>query len=374
MTPVKATQGALAALANLVLDRTMTLCAIPAPPLHEEQRGRLVAQWWRDDGLQDVHPDSVGNVRARLRTGLPGLPALVVCAHLDTVFGTDIAHVVTSQDGRLVGPGVGDDTVAVCALSALDTILPPDLRHPVWIVATVGEEGLGNLAGVRALLADPPSTVRAMIALEGNYLGRVNVVGVGSVRWEVTVTGPGGHAWEDAHQPSAVHAAAGLITSLDTLAAPGTPKATVNVGRIEGGESVNSRAERVTFLVDLRSGDPARLEELRRSALELFASVPAPLEVVPTPIGDRPAGALEPHHPLAQTAADALDGIGIAARFTAASTDANAAYAQGIPAITLGITTGEGTHTEQEWIDVAPIADGLRALATTVARLDEKEW
>ena len=145
---------------------------------------------------------------------------MLLCAHLDTVFGPEVTHAVVRRGGRLTGPGVGDNTVAVCALSALDVLLPGRLRHPVWIVATTGEEGLGNLAGVRALLDDPPGPVRAVIALEGNYLGRVNVTGVGSTRWRVRVTGPGGHAWEEASQPSAVHEAARLITALAALAQP----------------------------------------------------------------------------------------------------------------------------------------------------------
>ncbi len=153
---------------------------------------------------------------------------MLVCAHLDTVFGPEVRHGTQRHGARLAGPGVADNTVAVCALSALDALLPRDLRHPVWIVATAGEEGLGNLAGVRALLADPPGPVGAVIALEGDYLGRVIVTGVGSVRWRVTVTGPGGHAWQDAGQPSAVHEAARLVTALAALArlpaaAPGRP-------------------------------------------------------------------------------------------------------------------------------------------------------
>jgi acetylornithine deacetylase/succinyl-diaminopimelate desuccinylase-like protein len=307
------------------------------------------------------------------------------------VFGPEITHAVVRHGGRLSGPGVGDNTVAVCALGALDALLPGDLRHPVWIVATTGEEGLGNLAGVRALLDDPPGPVRAFIALEGNYLGRVNVTGVGSTRWRVTVTGPGGHAWEEAGQPSAVHEAARLITALASLAHPEPgqpdpgqpdpgqpaltqPKTTVNVGLIEGGESVNSRAQRAEFLVDLRSGDPAALDALRAAARAVLDDPAAPLAVSVHAIGERPAGQLDPDHPLATLAAQVLREAGITPRLTAASTDANAAYPRGIPALTLGITTGEGTHTEQEWIDADPVAAGLAALAATVARLDEQEW
>jgi len=393
-------------LARQVLDRTIALCGIPAPPRHEQQRAEVVRGWWVADGLDAVTVDAAGNVRARLRAGDPGRPAVLLCAHLDTVFGPEITHAVVRHGGRLSGPGVGDNTVAVCALSALDTLLPGDLRQPVWIAATTGEEGLGNLAGVRALLDDPPGPVRALIALEGNYLGRVNVTGVGSTRWRVTVTGPGGHAWEEAGQPSAVHEAARLITALAALAHPEPgqpdpgqrdpsqphpgqtdpgqtdpgqpaatqPKTTVNVGLIEGGESVNSRAQRAEFLVDLRSGDPAALDALRAAARAVLDDPAVPLAVSVHTIGERPAGQLDPDHPLATLAAQVLREAGITPRLTAASTDANAAYPRGIPALTLGITTGEGTHTEQEWIDADPVAAGLAALAATVARLDEQEW
>jgi tripeptide aminopeptidase len=384
-------------LAQLVLDRTIALSAIPAPTGHEEQRAQVVRDWWAADRLPGVAVGAAGNVRAQLRAGNPQQPAVLLCAHLDTVFGPEVTHAVVRHGGRLTGPGVGDNTVAVCALSALDALLPGRLRHPVWIVATTGEEGLGNLAGVRALLDDPPGPVRAVIALEGNYLGRVNVTGVGSTRWRVRVTGPGGHAWEEASQPSAVHEAARLITALAMLARPaltgpaqpgpaqpgpaqpgpaqpGPPKATVNVGLIEGGESVNSRAQRAEFLVDLRSGDPAALDALRAAARAVLEDPAVPLGVSVQAIGERPAGQLDPGHPLAILAAQVLREAGIPPRLTAASTDANAAYPRGIPALTLGITTGEGTHTEQEWIDIDPVAAGLAALAATVARLDEQEW
>ncbi len=389
MSITRPPQPAARELAQLVLDRTIALSGIPAPTGHEQQRAEVVRDWWAADGLRGVAVGAAGNVRARLRAGNPQQPAVLLCAHLDTVFGPEVTHAVVRHGGRLTGPGVGDNTVAVCALSALDALLPGRLRHPVWIVATTGEEGLGNLAGVRALLDDPPGPVRAVIALEGNYLGRVNVTGVGSTRWRVRVTGPGGHAWEEASQPSAVHQAARLITALAALAQPGLaqpglaqpgltqpvpPKATVNVGLIEGGESVNSRAQRAEFLVDLRSGDPAALEALRAAARAVLDDPAVPLGVSVHAIGERPAGQLDPGHPLATLAAQVLREAGIPPRLTAASTDANAAYPRGIPALTLGITTGQGTHTEQEWIDVDPVAAGLAALAATVARLDEQEW
>jgi tripeptide aminopeptidase len=372
--------GNLAWAAEQVVSRTIELSQVPAPPGQEQDRAALVRDWWAADGLPGVQLDATGNVRAQLRAGQPGQPAVLVCAHLDTVFGPEVRHGLTLAGGRLTGPGAGDDTVAVCSLGVLDGLLPSELRHPVWIVATVGEEGLGNLAGVRALLADPPGPVRAVIALEGNYLGRVNITGVGSVRWQVTVTAPGGHAWEDAAAPSAVHEAARLVAQLATLAraapAPGdaAPKTTVNVGRFAGGESVNSRGQHAEFLVDLRSGDAGALQSLTDAATAVLRTVAPPAQMSVRVIGERPAGGLDSDHPLATLAAEALWAAGMTPRLTAASTDANAAYPLGIPALTLGITTGEGTYTEQEWIDVEPVATGLTALAATITRLDEQEW
>src|SRR5690606_3332532 len=148
----------------------------------------------------------------------------------------------TVREGdRLVGPGVGDDTVAVAALSSLHRLLPAEFPVPLWIVATVGEEGLGNLKGMTAALDAPPQPVAALIALEGNYLGRVTTTGVGSHRLAVTVRGPGGHAWEDADTPSAVHVAAALIHRLDRLPRP-DGRTSLNVGTVTGGTSINARA------------------------------------------------------------------------------------------------------------------------------------
>ena len=148
----------------------------------------------------------------------------------------------------------------------------------------------------------------------------------------------------------------------------------MNVGLVEGGDSVNSRAQRAVFLVDLRSGDPGALAALRAAARAVLDDPAVPLSVSVDGVGERPAGQLDPDHPLATVAARVLREAGIPPRLTAASTDANAAYPRGIPAVTLGITTGEGTHTEQEWIDAEPVAAGLAALADTVARLDGQEW
>ncbi|WP_203231174.1 M20/M25/M40 family metallo-hydrolase [Nocardioides caldifontis] len=352
-------------LARHVLERTVELCAVPAPPLDEQDRADVVRGWWHEDGLADVSQDQVGNLWATLRPGTG--PGLVVAAHLDTVFDREVEHGARRVGDRLVGPGVGDDTVAVAALSALDRLLPPTLPGPVWLVATVGEEGLGNLRGVTAALRDPDRSVASLIALEGNYLGRVNNVGVGSHRIALSLTGPGGHAWEDADHPSVVHVGGRIIADLDAMPRP-EGRTTVNVGTVTGGESINARARHLRLQLDLRAESQDALDALVASADHVVRSLCAKHEVAAEVevIGRRPAGSIDPAHRLVTAAERALESAGVHPRRTAASTDANAAYALGIPAVTLGITTGELTHTEEEWIDVDPIGRGLRALAETI--------
>jgi tripeptide aminopeptidase len=353
-------------MANEVLRRTIELAEVPAPTGFEGNRAALVESWWIEDGLADVRVDATGNVWACARGG--GGAAVILCAHIDTVFGPGQSHKTHTDGSRLRGPGVGDDAVGVAALSAATRLLERSGR-PVWLLASVGEEGLGNLCGVSAALDAPPAPVGALIAVEGNYLGRVSAIGVGSVRRRVTVTGPGGHAWEALDVPSAVHAAAGLVSEIAAM--PSVDRTSVNVGRIGGGDGINVRARESWFELDLRADDAATLAALARDVDAIVATVGDPLTVERMVLGDRPAGRLDPAHPLVRAASDALREAGIAVRPAATSTDANAAHARGIPAIAVGITTGSGEHTPQEWIDIAPIGDGVRALARTVARYEE---
>jgi tripeptide aminopeptidase len=357
-------------LAEVVLRRTVELAEIPAPTGREEARREVVRSWWAQDGWPDVRTDQAGNVWARIRPG--GRPAVVLAAHLDTVFDEAEDHKVRRDGSLLRGPGVGDNSVGVAALSAIGTLVAAgDGTAPVWIVATVGEEGLGNLRGIGEVIRQDLVPLAAVVAIEGNYLGRVATTGVGSVRWRVTVSGPGGHAWEQASAPSAVHAAAEMVAALGRLpACPGGADHTarsVNVGLFSGGEAVNARARRAAFHVDLRATDAAALADLAERAGAIVRSPGGGLTAEVEELGRRPAGALAPAHPLAAAAAGALRAAGLPAAFTAASTDANAAHAAGVPAIAIGVTTGAGEHTPGEWIDTAPLATGLTCAADTIA-------
>lgn len=350
-------------LAALVLERTVELAEIPAPTHEEADRAARVSAWWEQDGHQGVDVDGAGNVWARLRHG--DGPALLVCAHLDTVFGADVDHRVRNEDGRMIGPSVGDDSIGVAALSAIAGLLDVSAdAMPVWVAATVGEEGLGNLRGIKQALADPPQAIGAVIAVEGNYLGRVSTVAVGSVRWRVEVHGPGGHAWEESSAPSAVHAAAGAIHQMVSMTT-GRAGVSLNIGRMSGGEAINARARSAWFEVDLRADDPAVLQSLEAACRRVIESA-AGVEVRIENLGSRPAGRMDAGHALVVAASDGLRGIGRDPRLVATSTDANAALDAGLPAIAIGVTEGSGEHTPDEWIATAPVAAGLRALAATV--------
>lgn len=351
-----------AELAGIVLQRTSELARIPAPPGAEQDRGQLVREWWAADGLQS-RTDAAGNVWAQVGAAPAGTSGLLVCAHLDTVFGPDVPHLIRAEPGRLTGPSVGDDSIAVAALSAVASLT--NAGPQFWIVATVREEGMGNLAGIRHALAHPPGPVTAVIAIEGNYLGRVVITGVGSVRLRVAFTGPGGHAWERSGAPSAVHAAAAAAAAITATTAPGA-RFSVNIGSIGGGEAINALARQAWLEADLRADSMAALESLEGQARRAIDAAATGLATEITELGRRPAGSISRSNPLAQAAAAALVGVGIAPEFGATSTDANAAHAVGIPAVALGVTRGAGEHTPTEWIETSGVPVGLAALAATI--------
>lgn len=366
-------------IVKTLIERTVELVAIPAPTFEEQDRAELVRQWWIQDGITAISTDGQGNLVGCLRAGTnPDAPVVLVCAHLDTVFSREVVHATTWDGTRLTGPSVADDSVAIAALSLVGQCLKQGVDHPVWIAATTAEEGLGNLAGVNFLLANFTKPIRVLVALEGNYLGRVNVTGVGSVRGRVKVTGRGGHSWEEPGNPSAVESSARcvqrIVDDYSEMGSGAVAKSTVNVGRISGGESVNSRAITCSFEIEARSENPTALGVLEQMMKARIEELMPAFEVEWTDLGRRPAGGIDLDHPAVRIAVEALEESAITPTFSAASTDANAAYAYSVPAITLGVAFGGNTHTEDEWIDTASLETGFRALCITVERLATEGW
>jgi tripeptide aminopeptidase len=344
-------------VADRVVVDARRICAVPAPPFGEAERGRFVASLFAGAGVS-ARTDATGNVIAPL--GGSGPETVVFAAHLDTVFPAGTPIEFAEGDGRLAAPGLGDNSVAIAALLHLARRLAGrELRRPVALVATVGEEGLGDLRGAKAVLDE--LECGGFVAVEGLTLPAIKVTGVGSVRLRATVTGPGGHPWMHRGAPSAVHGLAeGVAAALHEARAAGV---VMNVGVIAGGTAINTIASEASAEIDLRAEDDAVLAAAASRVTAALEAVEEGLETAVELLGRRPAGAIAPDHPLLQAARRARERAGLPpAREDAASTDANAAYGRGIPAITVGVTTGGNAHRLDEYIDLAPIASGLAAL------------
>jgi acetylornithine deacetylase/succinyl-diaminopimelate desuccinylase-like protein len=354
------------------------ICLVGAPPFAEGPRGELVARMLAEAGAPEVVTDAVGNVIAKFAGGAADAPPVAFAAHLDTVFAADTAIAVTRAGDRLAAPGIGDNSLGVAALVHLARHLAGRaLRRPLWLVATVGEEGLGDLRGAKALVADHP--LAGFVAVEGAMLDTIAVGAVGSLRHRVTVRGPGGHSWADRGGPSAIHALVrGLGAALATI--PDRDDVAFNVGTIEGGTGVNAIAAEASALLDLRCGDDAGLQAIAadvQAAIRAGAEgdTDAGLSIAIDPLGHRPGGALPAGHPLLDCARRARAAAGLPpAPETASSTDANAAHGRGIPAITVGITTGGNLHRLDEYLDLPPIASGLRALTALADAIDATDF
>lgn len=337
-----------------LIEETLAICAIPAPTFAERDRAEHVAELLREAGLGPSF-DAVGNVVAVV---VPGEGPLVVEAHLDTVFGLPLPTQPAREGDRLVGAGIGDNSLATATLLLLARRIaasPP--RRPLVLAATVGEEGEGDLRGAKALVrATRPS---AFVALEGHGIDRLVTGGIGSVRVEATFTAAGGHSWGDRGTPSAVHdlvrACGSLLDELDGRH--------VNIGLVEGGTSINTIAPAASCKIDCRDEDEARLHATEDDLMRVLAAAGARVEV----IGRRPAGRTPENHPLLGLARAARTAAGLPpAEEVSSSTDANAALGDGIPSVCLGLTSGGGAHTASEYVELEPLRAGASAALTLI--------
>jgi len=365
---VEQVRAAAADRVAFVADLAMRICAVPAPSGLEAERARFVAQLLRDVGYAaDV--DEIGNVYAR--RGDRGGQLLMLAAHTDTVFPASTPITVSRENGRLGGPGIGDNSLGVAAMIGVLTTLDDlgmETEHDILAVATVGEEGLGNLRGVREAVRRYQDELAGVIAVEGHNVGRITHAAVGSVRWKVTVRGPGGHSWGAFGKPSAIHGLGRIIAGIGALEVPATPKTTYNVGVIDGGTSVNTIAPSASALIDMRSVDAGALRRLVDQVGQIVSSAAGDgLDVEVEVLGERPAGAIPVDHPFVRQSGDVLRALGMDPVFEASSTDANIPISLGIPAVCVGISRGSGGHTVNETIEVGPIADGLAQLVLLAA-------
>jgi tripeptide aminopeptidase len=377
------------------LGRQAALSAIPAPTGAEGARGARVAEMLGQAGLTDVLVDEVGNVRGWYRSGSSvgaqdAAPlhhgCVVVSAHLDTVFGPELDVSVARRGPRLEGPGIADNARGLAALVAIGESLVRarvETQRPVLFAATVGEEGSGDLRGVRHLLgpSDRP-TVRpsAFIALDGAGIERIVHRALGTRRYRVTYHGPGGHSWAAFGVANPANAVGRATASLADIAIPHAPRSTCAVVRIGGGTGLNSIPQTAWFDLDLRSEDPRTLEKLDAAVQTILTGaldeenrhrVPgtAPLSIDVRRVGDRPSGLTPRTHPLVQTAVAATRAVGHEHQLACASTDANVPIALGVPAVALGAGGRAGdAHLPTEWYENDKGALGIvRALLVTAA-------
>ena len=337
---------------------TVALARIPAPTGQEEARLEWLASRLAGSGGERSR-DEAGNLVWRFAAGRPELALL---AHVDTVFDASVSHDVAERDGWLCGPGVGDNALAVATAIAVVERLPHDLRAPLAVVFTVGEEGLGGLRGARHACGS--LRPRQAVALEGHGLDVVYADAVGSVRVALRATAEGGHSWWDRGRPSAVHA---LVAILAALLADPPAGVALNVGRVSGGEAVNAIARRAEAMLEARSLDHESLAgaDARFAGLRAKEGVRLALET----LDRRPAGRLDRSHPLLDAVRSVRGRLGLPDRVGEGSTDANAALAQGIPALALGCARGADMHAPSERIERSSIPLGAAQLDGVLRRL-----
>lgn len=341
----------------------ITICEVPAPPFAEFERAAYFHRRWLELGLQDVHLDGQGNVIG-VRRGRHEGPLIVVSAHLDTVFppGTDIR--VRADGGKLCAPGIGDNA---CALAALQTLIKTltaaeiTTSGTVVFLGTVGEEGEGNLRGVRRFFTDWKEKVSAFVALEGPGVGRIVHRALGSRRYRIVVSGPGGHSWGDFGIVNPIHPLAETAVRLMHYPLPEEPATSLSINRISGGQAVNAIPQSACMDIDVRSTSPEQITSIESHLRQLVgravndeiaakAASGTTLTYRIEPLGERPAGEIELDAEIVQVAAEATLALGARPQFECASTDANLPMSLGIPAIAVGAGGAAGnTHTLEEW-------------------------
>lgn len=351
------------------LREQIEIAQIEAPPFNEEVRARNYAQRLQAVGLQDVTIDEEGNVVA-IRKGRGKGPTLVLSAHLDTVFpaGTDVT--VQEREGRYYGPGIGDDARGLAALlSILRALDEHDIQTvgDLMFVGTVGEEGLGDLRGVKALLRER-TEIDGFLSIDGSdpiadpRRSQVVVQATGSRRWRFTFKANGGHSYSNFGSASAIHAMGRAIAGIAELRTPEDPKTTFTVGTVEGGTSVNAIAGEAQMLVDMRSTDSEALLALEKQLMAVIDKAIADenarwsssdARVEKQLLGDRPAGSAQMSSPVIQAVLQVAEAMELPRpELRAASTDANVPLSMGMPAATLpGGGIGDKAHSLQEWYE-----------------------
>jgi tripeptide aminopeptidase len=368
----------------------MEMARIPAPPFGESARAAWLVERFREVGLDDVRIDDVGNVFGT-HPGF-GRRYVALSAHIDTVFPASTPLNIRQQGSRIYGPGVSDNGAGVVALLAIAALLRNvRIRHalPFVFIGNVGEEGEGDLRGMRHIFSTPrwKDSIAYSLVLDGAGADTIVAEALGSRRFEVIVRGPGGHSWSDFGAPNPIVILAKAIDTFTATPVPSVPKTTFNIGVIRGGTSVNSIPESASMKVDIRSTSMVEMERLEQSlrqalnravedetmAAEMRSAAqkrPAGVGCEVVVIGSRPAGELPPGAKILQVVRAVDAQLGNAAQVQRASTDANIPLSLGLEAVAIGGGgTGGGAHTLQEWFDSSGRELGLKRILLSMLAL-----
>ncbi len=371
--------------ADWILRQQIRVTSIPAPPFHEEDRALYLEEQLRGLGLENVRRDAIGNVLGE-RPGSDPEHVVLISAHLDTVFppGTEIE--VRQEGNRWLAPGIADNGAGLAALLALARALEESrlrTKATLLFAANVGEEGEGNLRGMKALLADSAlrRQLRAAIVIDGSNAERLTTKALGSKRFEIIVRGPGGHSWADFGLPNPIQALARAVARMTSVPVSSQPRTSFNVGEIEGGTSVNAIPHRASIKVDIRSemeSEIERLEMAMRQAVQgalaeenaWARTQGAPLEAEVRVIGRRPAGELPPTARTTEVFRAVDNHLGIKTSLQRSSTDANIPISLGIEAVAVGGGGHSGaSHSLREWYDPTGRELGLKRILLALALL-----
>ena len=363
----------------------IALNEIPAPPFKEAARAKAFLAMLKESGLSDVELDAEGNAMG-VRKGTGDGPMLAVVAHLDTVFPEGTSVKVKRDGTRLHAPGIADNTRGAALLLALVRAMNAArfrTTGDILFVGNVGEEGEGDLRGVKFLLhkGKYKDRIKKFVAIDGGEQGTITRGGVGSLRYRVSFRGPGGHSYGAFGLVNPAFAMGGAIAKFSRLQVPAEPRTTFNVGVVSGGTSVNSIPAEVQMVVDMRSVSCAELKKLNGAFLAVVREAvdeenaarstrEGKISADPKLIGDRPCGETALDSPIVRTATAAVKAFGLAPSYGISSTDSNVPMNMGIPAITIGRGVGGRSHSPDEWTDVAKPAAVQAvqvALAITVA-------
>jgi len=366
----------------------MEATRVAAPPFGETARGAWLADRFHELGLNDVQMDEVGNVFG-VRPGY-GTLFVALSAHIDTVFPAATPLSIRQQGSRLFGPGVSDNGAGIAAMLAVASVLRSTrISHalPFLFIGNVGEEGEGDLRGMRHVFATPRwrDAIAYSVVVDGAGADTVVAEALGSRRFEVIVRGPGGHSWSDFGAPNPIIVLSRAIEIFSRTQVPASPKTTFNVGVIRGGTSVNSIPESASMRVDLRSTSMSEIDRLERAlrvaldhavasenqaAAQQGTRRPHVVQSEVVEIGNRPAGELAPNARLLKVIRAVDAQLGNAAQVQRASTDANIPLSLGREAIAIGGGgSGGGAHTLQEWFDCNGRELGLRRILLTMLAL-----